>query len=699
MAMTLEQKRAVALASARMRLSQQSGDYNQNRIDTATAVANEPMATPNYQDTGASLRPYEPGIAERVFSAADRMGIKTRKYRQTYNAVASGIEGAAQGLTFGLSDEIEAALNSGFGLSGSYSKELEKTRARMNANAELSPGGRNIGEIAGGLALGAKLPIGRTPAATLKGRVMQGIGSGALYGGAYGAGTSDGGLADRAAGATSGALFGGGIGAAIPVAGAGVRAAGNAIVDNIGPLVRSMRNPAGEASRRVAEATSRTPSHITAFDRPYIEDNGQQLLNVDLGGETTRALARSVANQNPEARIAITNVANDRFETQGQRAQGLIDRLMGGQVDDLAYQQNIRAAAQKANKPRYERAYRQGSEVILTPEMERITSSPAVATAIQRVVNGSGSNRAVANGFGAFNPKVTITQDGQILFNKTKPGGGTAYPDLQFWDYVKRELDDMANSAARSGNNDQASTIGSITRTLRNELDRQVPSYASARQGAAKFFDAEDALDAGRKFVTQNKDMRQSIQAMRKFSDAEREAFKVGFAAELRDMISKVPDRSNVIKRIWGTPQARQKIRAVLGQEGYVEFEVFTRVENTMDMLRNAVTGNSTTARQLVELGLGAGAGAWSGGDFQSAVTGAALVRGASMLGGYAARKANQQVMKKVADILLSDDPSMLADGAKQIAKSAKMRQALKQWGIYLENLSRPALVGQTASQ
>ena len=75
------------------------------------------------------------------------------------------------------------------------------------------------------------------------------------------------------------------------------------------------------------------------------------------------------------------------------------------------------------------------------------------------------------------------------------------YPDLQYWDQVRRELSDAAIRAGRG--TEDARRLGRFATALNSELDRMVPAYAGARRTAAGFFGAENALEAGQKFATQ----------------------------------------------------------------------------------------------------------------------------------------------------------------------------------------------------
>lgn len=647
------------------------------------------------------MRAREVTLSDRAYDFAKSMGLGTTadNIRRSNTEVNSAVEGLSQGFTGGFSDELIAGLKTGFGFLGDYGKAVEAERARMAYNKETSPNASMAGEIGGAIGLGTGMAksglslVERARLASLPRRVAAGAVEGAAYGSLYGAGTGEG-VEGKIEGAGVGAGFGAGIGAGIPIVGATLRAGYNAMADQVAPYVNAVRRPAVEAERRAAEAAARTPVQVSPWDEAAAVRNNQQILNVDRMGEGGRAMARSVANQNPEARAALERTASDRFASQGQRAQGLIDRLMGGQVDDVAIQADIRDAARRANAPRYRRAYAEGENLAMTPELERLTSSPAVVKAMRSVAMGKGQDRAVAEGAGAFNPGVTVTPDGRIVFQR-RGNSNNAFPNLQFWDYVKRELDDMAGAARRSGANGEAGAIEQITRQLRDQLDAQVPSYLRARQGAARFFEAEDALEAGKKFVSQQKDVRQALSAMGRFTPEELMAFRTGFAAELRAQIGATRDRANVIDKIFGSQQSREKIRAALGQQGYAEFETFTRMETLMDRLRGAVTGNSTTARQIAELGLGLGAGYYSGGDLSSALTGAALVRGLQIAGGHAAKQANQRVMTRIADILLSDDPQALVRGSQELARTQRGREAVRQFYIALEK----ALLAPATSQ
>jgi hypothetical protein len=233
---------------------------------------------------------------------------------------------------------------------------------------------------------------------------------------------------------------------------------------------------------------------------------------------------------------------------------------------------------------------------------------------------------------------------------------------------------------------------------LVSEMDSAVPAYASARRGAAGFFDAEDALEAGKKFVNINRAIPETKRVLAKMGKDEREAFAVGFAAELKDKIGQARDNLNVINQIFGSPEAREKVAMALGPQRFKEFEAFVRVEKTADMLRQAVSGNSTTARQLIEMGLtgtGAGVGGfyYSGGDPVATMTAAAAGAG----GRFAAQKSGQKVLRVMTNMLLSDDPKQMERAIKMVQNNKDAKASLELIGTLVRSIgisSAPALAG-----
>src|SRR5574343_1067414 len=98
-----------------------------------------------------------------------------------------------------------------------------------------------------------------------------------------------------------------------------------------------------------------------------------------------------------------------------------------------------------------------------------------------------------------------------------------------------------------------------------------------------------------------------------------------------------------------------------------------------MHLALNAVQGNSTTARQLAELGLAGGAYTFSGGGLNpftdpGAVANAALVYGAARGKGAI----NERLSRRVAEMLVSNDPRTITRGVQTIARNQTLFNSLR---------------------
>ena len=564
------------------------------------------------------------------------------------------------------------ALTGGNTATDAYTQASEAQREANNQAQSQRPGSYLAGNVAGAVAV----PVGGIlNAATMPARIGRGIAVGAGAGGLAGAGEGES-AADRASRATFGAGIGGVIGgAAVPVvdaAGALVRSATQPIANTL----RGFRDPEGEAARRVVTAMRRDAGAgdlgITAPEYAASRAAGTPVANVDIGGETTRALARSAANTSPEARGALTRMSDARFETQGPRTASFIQNLVGLPADAPATREGLKDLARRVNEPLYKRAYEKGADGIWTPEIERLASSEAVVGAMQSALKKV-SDENVISGYGAMNPRITFSQDGRIQFNR-KPNGMPAYPDLQFWDLTRRELSDAAKNAGYGTS--EARRLETLAKSLNKELDRAVPEYGAARGTAARFFDVGDALEAGEAFLTQ-KSVKEMAPVWGKMSPVEKTLFAEGFTSSLIDKINKVGDRRSILNAIDNSTDARQRLNMALGPQKANELRAFLRVEGVMDKMRGAL-GNSTTARQLIESGLAGGATLGYSGDPTTAMSAAGAWMALRYGGKLAGQKIDQGVARRVGEMLASNDPAILRKGIQLVSKSGGLQKALR---------------------
>lgn len=650
-------------------------------IDPAT---NQPEGVPEFKPVGVEGYNPETGEVEKT-GAVDKIGAFITSAIEGVPIAGPTLKKGATGAAAGIVSTLESEKF------GDVYDDMTRNTAEVEAdNPNTATAGYLTGAILPMVGLGATALGGRALGVTgnsFGGRVAASGVSNALISGAD-TGVRGGDALDVA----KSAGIGGVIGLAIPSAGKALNSLGGAIRDTVAPRLNAITRPGFEAERRVGAAMSRDAANapvLGSADEASAAANQQQLLNVDRGGETTRALARSAANTDPEARELIAKTASDRFGSQGDRARSFIDRITGGATDDLAVQEGLRNAARRVNDPAYKRAFAHpAAQDMGTPELLDMLNSPAVRAAAADAEK-RGADRAVVEGFETVRNPFVFDEAGNVT---TKEG---VKPTLQFWNQVKINLDGELGKAVRAGDDTLARDLRGLKNRLVLELDTAVPDYQTARQGAAAFFGAEDAIDAGKKFVTMNRQNAEVAAALKKMKPAERTSFAVGFASELKDAIAQAGDRTNVINKIFGSQQSRDKIKLALGQKAFGEFEQFVKVENAMDMLRGAM-GNSTTARQLAELGLAGGAGLGATaftGDWKSGL-------GVGILTGLARRygaKVDERVTKRVAELLLSDDPQALKKAVTLASNSPKASAALEAIQSALSSALKGA--GQTSTR
>jgi len=555
-----------------------------------------------------------------------------------------------------------------------YERAVTEKRNIQKQAQQQHPGTYMAGEIGGALAL----PTGRLgTAATLPGRMAQGAGIGAAYGAVSGAGAGEN-LGDRAVRAGTGAAIGGVVGGvAAPVIEGGVSLADLA-TRPIRRAIAGSFNPEAEAARRVATAQQRdaaadpqAASRLTPAQFGEAQQRGQPVTNADMGGDLTRRLTDSAAITSPEGGTAINRTLNDRFETQAPRLTTWLQQTFHYPNAD-AQRQAIDQTARSVNRPAYQRAFNEHDGPMWDEALSGLAQDPLMQSAIRRAGVAVRTERTI-EGYRPMNNPFTFEENSGRLILRRDPNGRTIFPDLQFWDLVKRELD----KGGREGQN--------FARSLRDHLDELTrdasgrSSYQTARQGAAHFFGAENALEAGENFVGAGvryglPEARRTLATM---TEQQRQLFQDGYVSRLVEKINALPDRRNALNIIGRSPADREELYIALGRDRAHELETFLRVEGIMELPRQMVQGNSWTAKRLYDLGLAGGGGLTGYGalnqDPQQMTTGAILAALSS--GG---KYIDQRVAQRVAGMLMSSDPSRVQAGVRMIARRSEWLNSLR---------------------
>lgn len=563
--------------------------------------------------TGEKL--YLDGGEWKPIPAMGQISQQDREIEQ--NRFMPRVQGALeQGVTMGFADEVGAAgsaagaflKNLPQGLSAAseaagkrYDERLGAERALGKEFAKENPISNTALETVGGLALGPKQqPMGIAGAATLppagasptlKDLAWQGAKTGAAYGGVTGFGNAEGGLENRALGAGIGAGVGGVIGAATPLLVKGAQEGWSATKNMF-----NASNPDQTAQQLILRAMERdgmSPQQAAQTFQQWQASGAKPETLIDVGGENVRGLMRGAASLPGPARQATQDFAATRQAGQGSR---IADDVANSISPNTNYSQTLDdLMAQRAAKasPLYKEAF-DANKSIDSPLLQRIEKTPAgqKAFAQARAMMLNDMQR-----LGATDKELTeLAREAGLEGDKAIPKGGVASGlKLEFWDYVKRALDDQIGAAQYSGAKNETRILTGLKNSLVDELDRldvtgiagpnslrpEGGAYARARASFAGPSRSAEALELGRSILKEDSDI--TAKAISSMPEGDREFFKAGVVRAIKDAADNAPDGADITKRFFGKPALREKLRAAFDSDAaFSKFEDAIKREAAM---------------------------------------------------------------------------------------------------------------------
>jgi len=663
-------------------------------------------SVPHMAEGGGLMSDEDMGVQAPVMSDAD-MGVTAKP---DAGALSAAGRGAFQGATFNFGDEISGARAAApkwvpevvgpipartiaggarlawDALTGrdpdatkAYDETVAREREANKLAAEQHPWAYHGAEVAGAIPGTVALPGGLAArGATLANRIRQGATLGAEAGALAGAGEGE-----DAASRLTGAGIGTGVGAVGGSAAAPVtEGIGLVLKKTLGPVwnavVGAARGSENEAARRITNAIQLDAEDIAAGKMQGMtlpqwqaaRAAGEPVTLAEMGGTRTQALLRSATNTSPEGRGAAEKVITERFEGQADRVGQDVRNLVNGGANANKTADQLVAEYDVARVPAYRHAFsRPGAASMWDDDFAQMAQAPVVQQAI-RMASVNAKNEAAKLGLKPPVNPFRFEKDGTV--NLTDQN---FKPNLQFWDVVKKNLDQMG----ADGN--------AWSKVLRGKLDDAVPEYSNARGIAAQFFGERDALEAGRKLAGKRVDPQQVGALMRKMSPEEKDLFREGHASDWAGrVIGSFRDSRDITKAMFNSPNERKMAEVIYGPAGVKKLEARMTLEAVMDGARRAL-GNSTTARQLIEAGLAGGAiGGYLEGDWKGAVAGAGAAAGArkaiatealagarNLIG-----KVDAKTAARVAELLTSDDPTKLAAGMRIMVSNKRVADGMR---------------------
>ncbi len=495
-----------------------------------------------------------------------------------------------------------------------------------------------------------------------------------------------------------------------PAVGATVRGLGTA-GEKIGDAFQSVFHPQGAADKTVGKAIAgdlAAGQHMTGEDLATARQTQQPMINADVFGDKTKGLLQKALPADPVAMDAVQASLAERaaLGAKKDRAGQFFNDITGGNTNFQLAQEAVNTGRVGTNNAAYDAAKAAAPAAgIWTPRIAEMLAVPdsALRDAIAMTTR-TGADEAVAKGTAA-----TVRNPFRFNSNGTYALVKGAAPSLDFWDHVQRNLGTLG--AAAKGYN--ASNIFAAQKALNAELDNVVPLFQTARQGAAKFFDANDALEAGQKFAMSNADPNVAAAAVTKFSPQEQKLFGVGGVSKIMNVLDQAGSPATVDRLLDPGGKAAKQLDVMLtGWPKYVRDQVpsFMRVQQALQDTSKFVKAASATklARQLGQAGAQSGVGGIAGGlaggvtggsinpldwDFgrvgKGAVMGAAAAAGVKLLGSAV----NKNVLSRVANMLASNDPTEIKNAIAYATKNPQAHEALRVIAHGAHSLTQQAVV------
>jgi len=663
--MTIEQKRAIAMASARARMAQA-----------------QPEEAPQPENAGV-------GFQDMV----------------------------TRGMTGGVSDYVSAGgrylADKAMGRGDSFNDELKSVRQDNTAYRDANPVKAYGGEIGGGIVSPAFRGIygavdkGLTSAGNMIGKQIprylgyaaQGAVPGALVG-AAGAEGEGGGLPSVGAvgrGAAMGGAVGGAMGAAVPAIAEGAQWAGGRIKDAGQTILDHMPNgqesSTGRRVFRALQADKLTPDQALAAAR----DMGPQATLADVS-PNLQALAENAATRQGATLNAAKSTFEGRQSGQGSRVIDAIEQGMGpenfSQTTEALFKQRSADAG-----PLYEKAFdeKRTTTALRSELLDRLQTRPIFQQGLQRGITDILDEGAItgktASIYSTYLDGENLN-DPNLIIKKM--------PTLRVLDAAKRGLDSILSSGAEEVSNpvtgkmtQRGMRVEEMRKALVNELDSLTDgTYKAARNAWGGPSRALEMMNEGMDFIKSGKSAL-DVAEVKGLTDVDKQFMRIGAKQALGDLVENTQDGANVARRLFSTKMMRNKLEALFPDKGaFDEFAKQMGAENKFFETSRNVLGNSRTAFRNAMAN-----------DEGSDLSGIAVEAAKGNFGGAAmnaARTAGRALTRPSAAVsdrlapLVSQDPKEQAALLELARKRAAMGQIFGSRTLPLLARTPPALLSTT---
>jgi len=483
-------------------------------------------------------------------------------------------------------------------------------------------------------------------------RMAQAGGSGAGYGFVSGLGGSyEDDALEMLKEAGKSALVGGSLGVTTQPVMSMVGAGGRQVMARMSPTAAGTY-----AQQKVAEALIRdvpdplSPANALTRAQARLLKLGPEARIADVGGKSTRNLLDVQATLPGRTANVAEQAILDRQAGRAGRLMTAADEALGTQnAQFLQTIDNFNAQRFTDSRPYY----------------------AAIDKAILQVDNSLTDVFKKSQGVQGASELLFLTKTGQTI-DLSKLKYGEQVP-MNVLDTLKQSLYDASQALRKTGSNSQANAYDDVREKLVGILEAKSPkvgnqsAYTLAMKTWAGPSQMSDAAEVGRKAMTD--DVLNLNQAMKGFTQAETDAFRVGALQALRQKTGTEAGQTSLLK-MWKEPATQDRLKAVF-ENDYKSFASAVAKEARLKALESTGRGSASAARLAGQADLDVApmvqaAGAAASGNPMAIVTSAVNL----------ARQTQtpEAVRNEIGKILLSRDPQQLTQLAEIVRKLNESR-------------------------
>jgi len=502
-----------------------------------------------------------------------------------YNPAVEAVRSVGQGATFGMLDELEAALRTGSISNEEYTKLRDQLRGQQKQFGEDFPAVKTPAELAGGFAVPVGImgkvvaPLAQETRALitggegLGGQVLRTTGAGMATGALAGYGYAE---KDAGTEAAKGAIFGGVLGGTVPI-----------VIDKAGTIIKNVLNSAGIGDQ--ATAASKMLGSYMQKDNLTPQEAQQALDELRRIGVPNPVIADLGAN--------LKNLAYSAYVVQS-KAKGNTEKFLEGRLID---QPNdiVQGLVQKAGLAKDVNGYEYLNALVESQSAKANTAYPnAYSLAIDAKPFRTYVDRPVfIDAYKEAQKRAAVKGDTLPPLDAIRNAQSVPTDILH---QIKIGLDRVIDKETDAVTG-KVSGYGRDVINVKNEFNDKIKALNDDyRLANAEFADAsriKNSFEMGQKY--QQLDPKEAAAKIKAMNPDEKEAFRLGMMADINDRVGNFKG-GDFSRQIFKSDNQKLLLRyAFDDQAKYNEFSQYVKGLTEQSKTAKKIIGGSPTGERM----------------------------------------------------------------------------------------------------